>query len=247
VRNLLRFLITIIIIVLIWWLLAIIINNPVLPIPWDVFREIYLLKNKIWLHMMASFYRIMIGVSISFLIAIPVGLFIGRVKKIDRIMAPLIYLVYPVPKIAFLPIVLLLLGLGDLSKIFLISLIVFFQILVHARDAARAIDNELILSVKSLGASDFQLFWKVVFPASLPKIFTAIRISTGTAIAVLFFTETFATFTGLGYFIMDAWTRVNYNEMFAGILALSFLGLILFLIVDIVERLTCPWLFLEDN
>ncbi len=246
-RNLLRFLITIIIIVLIWWLLAIIINNPVLPIPWDVFREIYLLKNKIWLHMMASFYRIMIGVSISFLIAIPVGLFIGRVKKIDRIMAPLIYLVYPVPKIAFLPIVLLLLGLGDLSKIFLISLIVFFQILVHARDAARAIDNELILSVKSLGASDFQLFWKVVFPASLPKIFTAIRISTGTAIAVLFFTETFATFTGLGYFIMDAWTRVNYNEMFAGILALSFLGLILFLIVDIVERLTCPWLFLEDN
>jgi len=247
VRNLFRFLITIIVIILVWWLLAIIISNSVLPIPWDVFREIYLLRSKIWMHMMASFYRIMIGVSISFLIAIPVGLFIGRVKKIDRVMAPLIYLVYPVPKIAFLPIVLLFLGLGDLSKIFLISLIVFFQILVHARDAARAIDNELILSVKSLGASDFQLFWQVVFPASLPKIFTAIRISTGTAIAVLFFTETFATFTGLGYFIMDAWTRVNYNEMFAGILALSFLGLILFLIVDIVERLTCPWLFLGDK
>lgn len=246
-KTLFRFMITVLFLLLFWYLLALMIRNPILPFPTDVFREIYKLRLKIWTHMFSSFYRIITGLGLSLLTAVPLGLLIGRIKKLDTIMAPLIYLLYPIPKIAFLPMVLLLLGLGDRSKIFLISLIVFFQILVHARDAARSINKELILSVKSLGASDFQLFWQVVFPASLAKIFTAIRISTGTAIAVLFFTETFATFKGLGYFIMDAWTRVNYNEMFAGIFALSFLGLILFVTIDLLERLLCPWLFLEDK
>ncbi|MFP4015534.1 MAG: ABC transporter permease [Halanaerobiales bacterium] len=245
--NLKRILTTILFIILFWWLVALVVDNPVLPVPGDVFVTFYKLSSRLGVHIMASFYRIITGVGISLLIGIPLGLLIGRIKKVDKFAAPLIYLAYPVPKIAFLPLVLLFLGLGDVSKIFLISLIVFFQILVHARDAAREINDELILSVKSLGATDLQLFWKVVFPASLPRIFTAVRISTGTAIAVLFFTETFATFTGLGYFIMDAWTRVNYREMFAGITALSLLGLFLFLFVDIVERLACPWLYLEKN
>lgn len=90
-----------------------------------------------------------------------------------------------------------------------------------------------------------QLFRYIIFPASLPEIFTAIRLSIGTSIAVLFFTETFATFEGLGFFIMDAWTRVNYSEMFAGIAALSFLGLSLFLLVDFIERVFCFWIFYE--
>lgn len=244
-KILFRFILTTLVIVGLWWLLALVINSSFLPLPIDVFKTVYLIRGKIWIHMLASSFRIISGLGISLLIGIPSGLIIGRINKLDEIMAPFIYLAYPVPKIAFLPIVLLFLGLGDLAKVFLICLIVFFQIVVHARDAARSITPELILSVKSLGASDLQLFWQVVLPASLPEIFTAIRISTGTAIAVLFFTETFATFSGLGYFIMDAWTRVNYNEMFAGIISLGFLGLILFVIVDILERIICPWLFIQ--
>ncbi len=246
-KNIFRYVLTAVIVIVVWWIAAVLINTPVLPLPLDTFKAIFILKGNIWHHLLASLKRIVLGVGGALVIGVPSGLIIGRVKFLDRLLAPLIYLAYPVPKIAFLPLVLLFLGLGDLSKVFLIALIVFFQILVHTRDAARAIDRELILSIKSLGASDMQLFWQVVFPASLTRVFTAIRISTGTAIAVLFFTETFATFRGMGFFIMDAWTRVNYVEMFAGILSLSILGLFLFLVVDLVERLFCPWLFLEDS
>ena len=246
-KNIFRYLITVLIVLLFWWGTAIIVNSSVLPLPFAVFKSFVDVKGELWYHVLASLKRIVLGVGGALLIGVPSGLIIGRVKLLDKLFAPMIYLAYPVPKIAFLPIVLLFLGLGDLSKVFLIGLIVFFQILVHTRDAAKAIDQELILSVKSLGASDLQLFWHVVFPASLSRVFTAIRISTGTAIAVLFFTETFATFKGLGFFIMDAWTRVNYIEMFAGILSLSFLGFFLFLLVDLVERLFCPWLFLEER
>jgi NitT/TauT family transport system permease protein len=246
-KNIFRYLFTAVFVVAFWWLIAILVNSPVLPVPFDIFEAMLSLKGTLGYHLLASLKRIVLGVGGALIIGVPLGLLIGRIQILDKIFAPLIYLIYPVPKIAFLPIVLLFLGLGDLSKVFLISLIVFFQILVHARDAARAIEQELILSIKSLGASDWQLFWQVVFPASLSRVFTAIRISTGTAIAVLFFTETFATSKGLGFFIMDAWTRVNYIEMFAGILALSFMGLFLFFLVDLFERLFCPWLFLEGK
>jgi NitT/TauT family transport system permease protein len=236
-----RYISTIVISIIIWKLIALIVNNPILPGPFAVLITLYNIRKVVLRHILASLVRILAGVGISLFLGIIIGLVIGRVKKLDEILAPLIYLSYPVPKIAFLPIVLLFLGLGNTAKIFLIALIVFFQILVNARDAAKNIDEKLILSVKSMGANRWQLFKYVILPAALPNIFTAIRISTGTAIAVLFFTETFATFSGLGFFIMDAWTRVNYTEMFAGIFALSIVGLCLFLLIDIMERYLCDW------
>lgn len=245
-NKIMQYIISIFLIILLWWLFSVIIDNSILPLPSAVFMSMIKLKSELFTHMFASFKRIILGVGSALIIAVPSGLIIGRVKSFDKYLSPFIYLAYPVPKIAFLPIVLLFLGLGNLSKVFLIALIVFFQILVHTRDASKSIDQELILSVKSLGATKIELFWHVILPASLSRIFTAVRISLGTAIAVLFFTETFATFEGLGYFIMDAWTRVNYTEMFAGILTLSFLGLLLFVFTDLIERIICPWLFLDE-
>ncbi len=246
-KKISHYIITIIIVILIWWLLSFMLNNSVFPRPLPVFMTFFAVQDKIQGHLLASLFRVILGVGTAILIGVPCGLILGMVKKLDHIMAPFVYLSYPVPKIAFLPVVLLILGLGDLSKIFLIAIIIFFQVVVTTRDAARSINPELILSVKSLGANNWQLFYRVIFPAALPGIFTAVRISTGTAIAVLFFTETFATFSGLGYFIMDAWTRVNYIEMFAGIVALSLLGLSLFLLIDILERVSCKWLYLDDS
>jgi NitT/TauT family transport system permease protein len=81
----------------------------------------------------------------------------------------------------------------------------------------------------------------VIFPASLPKFLTAIRVAMATAVSVLFFTETFGTQYGMGYYIMDAWLRVNYLEMYAGIVVLSLLGLLLFGILDLLEYMTCRW------
>jgi NitT/TauT family transport system permease protein len=135
----------------------------------------------------------------------------------------------------------LIMGLGEASKIFLLAFIIFSQMLVSARDAARRLSPELTASVRSLGAGPLARFYHATLPASLPALFTGLRVSLGTAAAVLFLAENFATSRGLGYLITDAWARVAYAEMYAAIMALSLMGLTLFALAALAEKLCCPW------
>jgi len=167
---------------------------------------------------------------------------LGQYPRLNRIFSPLIYLIYPIPKVVFVPIVLLFFGVGDLAKIALIFMILFFQILVLVRDQAAAIRPELIQSVRSLGAGRRALFRFVYLPASLPAILTALRQSVGTAVAVLYVAELFATQRGLGYYIYySGSTLFDYPAMYAGILALSMMGVGLYFGVDWLERRVSPW------
>ena len=175
------------------------------------------------------------------LMAVPIGLIVGRSPKADAVVAPVVYLTYPIPKVVFLPVLLVLLGIGDASKVALIALILFFQILVTARDAARSIPYDSVLSVRSLGAGRWDVFRHVVFPAALPDIFTALRISVGTAIALLFFSETVAGDSGLGWYILDAWSRMDYPAMYAGIVAMGLLGVVFYEALELVERRLSRW------
>jgi NitT/TauT family transport system permease protein len=112
------------------------------------------------------------------------------------------------------------------------------------RDAASALRPELIYSVRSLGAGRRALFRFVYLPATLPAALTGLRVSIGTAIAVLFFAESFATTSGLGYYIIvESWGRLAYPEMYAGVVAMSVLGLLLYFLVDWLERRLAPWMF----
>jgi NitT/TauT family transport system permease protein len=165
----------------------------------------------------------------------------GYFKRADRFLSPVVYLTYPIPKIALLPILMLLAGVGELSKILMIFLIIVFQVVVAVRDAIRTLPVETYYPLYSLGASFPQVFRFVIMPASLPKFITAIRVAMATAVSVLFFTETFGTKFGMGYYIMDAWLRVNYLEMYAGIVVLSLMGLLLFGLIDAFEYAACHW------
>jgi NitT/TauT family transport system permease protein len=145
--------------------------------------------------------------------------------------------------VVFVPIVLLFFGLGDAPKILIIFIILFFQILVLVRDQAASLRQELILSVRSLGAGRRALFRFVYLPASLPAILTALRQSIGTAVAVLYVAELFATQKGLGYYIyLNGSTLFNYPAMYVGILAMSLLGLGLYYLVDWMEKRLCKWM-----
>ena len=110
------------------------------------------------------------------------------------------------------------------------------------RDEAAELRPELILSVRSIGAGRRALFRYVYLPASLPAVLTALRVSVGTAIAVLFIAETYATSSGLGYYIIvESWGALRYAQMYAGVLAMSLLGLALYFAVDGLDRRLCPW------
>ena len=226
-----------------WQLAALVLDRPFLPGPGAAAAAMarLLARGDLSTHAGASLRRVLLAVSISFAPAAALGLAAGRSARLDAIVAPLLYILHPLPKVAFLPVILVALGLGEASKVFLVGLIVFSQIMVAARDAASRVPRETVDAVRSLGAGRLSVAFLVIVPASLPDLFTALRVSLGTAIAVLFLAETFATQTGLGWFIVDAWARVSYPDMYAGIMALSLAGLGLFALLDLAERLACPW------
>ena len=170
----------------------------------------------------------------------------GQSRRLNQLLSPFIYLLYPIPKVVFVPLAILFFGLGELPKVLIIYLIIFFQILVLVRDQAQSLRPELILSVRSLGAGRRALFRFVYLPATLPAVFTAIRQSTGTAIAVLYLAELFGTRYGLGYYIyLSGSTLLDYPAMYAGIITMSLLGIGLYVGIDRLERKLCPWIVVE--
>lgn len=225
-----------------WQIAALITDLPIIPAPTLVFNNLLdIFSSKIALHAFYSLWRIIAGVVLAVILGIPLGLCMGYFASWDQVLSPVVYLTYPVPKIALLPVVMLLFGLGELSKILMIFMIIVFQVIVAVRDGVKNIPKETYYPLYSLGAGAIDIFREILIPASLPKFLTSLRVAMATAISVLFFTETFGTQYGMGYFIMDAWMRVNYLEMYSGIVVLSIIGLLLFGVIDYFEKINCHW------
>ena len=231
---------------LVWQVLAMVVSLPILPAPVKVFGVFFQeLRNGLSNHFVFSLWRVFAGMALSVLVAAPVGLVIGGSESLNRIFSPFIYLLYPIPKVVFVPVVILFLGIGDTAKIAIMFLILFFQIVVLVRDQAAGLAPQLIQSLHSLGAGRRALFRFVYLPASLPAILTALRQSIGTAVAVLYITELSATKYGLGYYIYyNGSTLLDYPAMYAGVMAMSLLGLGMYFTVDWLERKWCRWKFL---
>lgn len=236
------YLLGILFLLLLWQITASLVELPIIPNPYLVFIRLgEIFGDKIAIHAVYSLWRIAAGIMLAVAVGYPLGIIMGYFPKADKFLAPLVYLTYPVPKIALLPILMLLAGIGELSKIIMIFLIVVFQIVVALRDGIRGIPAETYYPLYSLGASFRQVFRYILMPATMANFITAIRVAMATAVSVLFFTETFGTQYGMGYFIMDAWLRVNYLEMYTGIVTLSLLGLLLFGLLDMIETRLCRW------
>lgn len=232
---------------IIWQVAAMIVNLPILPPPLEVLRVFFReLGRDMLIHFGVSLWRVTAGMALSVLAAAPAGLAIGGSRRLNRFFSPFIYLLYPIPKVVLVPVVILFLGIGDLAKIAILFLILFFQILVLVRDQASGLPPQLIQSLRSLGAGRRALFRFIYLPASLPAILTALRQSIGTAVAVLYITELSATKYGLGYYIYyNGSTLLNYPAMYAGVIAMSVLGLGMYFSVDWLERKWCRWKFVS--
>jgi NitT/TauT family transport system permease protein len=231
-------LIGIVMFLILWQIASWIVNQPILPSPIVVLPIFFrLMPGDLGIDFLYSTYRVLAAIVASTLIAVPIGLILGQMPGLDRFFNPLIAITYPVPKIVLMPVIYVLIGISDFSKIFLIGLILFFQILVVVRDKAATLRPELIFSVRSLGAGGRALLRYVYFPASLPVIVTSLRISASLAIAILFIVEQSLTTHGLGYFIIvKTYQVLRYPEMYAGILAMSLLGSLLYFSLDWLER-----------
>ncbi len=226
-----------------WEGAALLLHTMALPSPWQVFLDISekIGSGAILDDLAISAARALLGILLATVTAVPIGLLIGAEKPLRKKLSPFIYLLYPIPHVALLPLIIILFGIGNLSKIFLISLVVFFQIVVTTRDAAKNIHHNYFFSMQTVGATRLQIYRHVILPASMPKILTALRISIGTAVAILFFVESFATTRGLGYIIMDSWGRADYVALYTGITCMALLGFTLYMLLDRLERYICRW------
>lgn len=227
-----------VVLVAIWWIISISVKKDFIPTPYESvlgFFEIFETEN-LATNFLISLYRLSVSFAVSLLIALPLGIAMGRIKSVDSFFSPAVNILYPIPKIVFLPIFVVFLGLGNAPKILIISLIVFFQILVIIRDGVKKIPESYFLSFKTMSESKIGAVVHVILPAIIPDIITSLRISVGSAIAVLFFAETFAAQDGLGYVILDTMEARNYTQMYGGIIAMSILGIGIYEILSAFEK-----------
>lgn len=241
-KQIYKYIYAISVVLIFWYLLHIILNSFVIPNPIDVITKLFKVGfSVITTHLIASLLRLIVALLITTILGYFIGLSIGVNNKIDNLISPIVYLFFPVPRIAFLPVFMILFGLGNASKIILIVAIAIFQIIISVRDGAKEIPDEVILSAKSLKLSKSQMIRHIYIPATLPRLFTAIRIALGSSMAALFFAENYATKYGIGYYIMNSWIKVDYEGMYAGIILISILGIIMFKIIDILQNKICKW------
>lgn len=227
---------------IIWYILAEWLQLKALPSPLEVY-SVYpkAFENGIIDHSLASLRRIAISIGISLGIALILGLWMGYNKRLNKLLGPMIYFSYPIPKLALLPIIMTLFDLGETSKVIIVVLIIVFQLIITIRDAVRNIAKENYYVLTSFGATSLQKMRHITLPAILPETFSALRVALGIATSALFFIETFGTDKGLGFYITDSQMRVDYGQMYFGIIVLSLIGFALFLIVDLMDRIFCKW------
>ena len=229
-HHLLQLLLGAIILHALWLAGYLLIRSEVLPAPWAVYAYMaHLNGSDLLAHTLTSLQRIGWGILIATILSAILSL------------SMILYFTYPIPKLALLPVVMLLGGLGEATKVVMIVLIILFQLAVSMRDALLAIPEEHFAVTRSLGASTWGLLRHLLLPAALPAALSALRIAIGTAISVLFVTETYGTTEGLGYYISDAWMRIDYLDMYAGIALLSLVGVGLFILIDLLEAILCSW------
>ncbi|MGY1943397.1 ABC transporter permease [Nocardia asiatica] len=198
-------------------------------------------SGEMWTHLSASLNRSLAGYSLALLAGIPVGIAIAWYKPVADFLSPILELFRNTAALALLPVFLLILGIGETSKVAIVLYASFFPILLNTITGVRTVDPLLVKSAASLGFSPLRLFQKVILPAALPSVFTGLRMAAASSILVLLAAEMFGARAGLGYLITAAQQNFAIPNMYAGILAISLLGLGFNGLLVTIERRLSRW------
>jgi NitT/TauT family transport system permease protein len=233
------------ILLLIWEVLvrAKVLDLRFFPAPSQVLKALYeLLTTGVLLEdVRVSLVRIAAGFTIGALAGLVVGLLMGVSRLIRAAGKPLFGVLYPIPKIAILPLVMLVFGIGETSKYVIVAIGVFFLVLLNTMAGVMNIDRIYLDVGRNYGARRLDVLRRIALPGALPFIFTGIRLGWGTGLLLIVAAEFISSKSGLGYLIWNAWQTFSVDEMYAGLLTISALGLLSFAILDVLERWLIPW------
>ena len=207
---------------------------------WEYFTEIYH-EKLFWQDLWVTVKEALFGFAIGSVLGLLVGIVLGRFQKAAKTFGPFIVLVNAMPKIAFLPLILIVYGVGETSKVVLAVIIVFFIVQVPTQAAVALVDPDLDLVARTMGASQRQLFTKVTLPGITPAVFGALRLSAVISVLAVVFGEIFSARRGLGQRLITAANQLSYGDTFAIVFILALIALIMNGGIGFAERKVLRW------
>lgn len=235
----------------IWFLATLGQQGGLIPPPYEVALQLYDLaagglyddafSETLLTHVLASMSRVFGGFGLAAIIALPLGMLIGRVPLVRALLDPTLQLLRPIPVTAWLPLAMIIFGLGPRSAFFLVFLGAFYPILINTIFGVRNVEGRLFEAAAMLGVSPSATFAKVVLPASLPSIFTGLRLGLGFAWVVIVVGEMTGVQTGLGAIIMEARMLSRTEIVICGMVVIGILGFITDRLISAFGRWLLRW------
>ena len=213
-----------------WWAAVVRTESVIFPTPWQVvIGAIELARDgTLWEHIGASLMRVGAGFALAFTLAIPLGLWMGRVTSVYMTLNPVFQMLRPISPIAWIPIAILWFGVGNASPIFLIFIAAIFPMILQTAAGVHTIDARYLRTAENFGVSRFELLMRVVVPTVLPQVLVGMRVGLGVAWLVVVAAEMISLKSGLGYLIMDSRNAGNrYDLVVAGMVTIGIIGLVL--------------------
>jgi len=198
-------------------------------------------SGELWKHASISLRRALIGYASGVVVAVPLGLTIGWFKKFGDILNPLLQVFRNLPVLALLPVFIMFFGIGEFSKIFVIFWGVLWSILLNTISGVRSVDPQLVRASRSMGTGSVRLFSTVVLPASLPHIFTGMRISATTSVLILIAAEMLGASRGLGYALTFYQANMKFPQVYSYIIVMAVIGVVLNFVLEHVEKRSFRW------
>jgi NitT/TauT family transport system permease protein len=192
-------------------------------------------------HTWTSLERVAIGFTLGAVPGLVLGIAMGLSRLVRAALRPVVGALYPVPKTAIFPLLLLVFGIGEPSKYAMVAIGVFFIVLLNTMAGVLGIEPVYLDVGRNFGAGRAQVFRTIALPGSLPLVFTGIRLAWGNALILIVVAEILAARSGIGYFIQNSYQTFQVEKMYAGLLVISFVGYASFLVLDELERWLVPW------
>lgn len=229
--------------VAIWWAAtaAELVEPYKLPSPGDTLAEITGNWGYIWHHSWITAYETVLGFGIATLIGIAAAVVMVYSGTVEKTLYPVLLFAQVIPKIAIAPLFVVWLGFGLGPKVFVAVLIAFFPVVIAMVTGLKAIDPEILELAATMGSGPLQTFWKIRFPASLPYLFSGLKVAVTLAVTGAVVGEFVGGNEGLGQVILQANGNLDTPLLFAGLLVMSALGVVLFVLVELAENLLLPW------
>ena len=226
-----------------WQVAALALNNDSFPTALDSIRAIpsILGDKESLINILASLRRMTIGFGVAILVSIPLGLLMGRSRAVASFFNPLLMVIYPVPKAALMPVIMLWLGVGDLSKTLVIFLGVSLPVIYHSFEGAKAVEEKMLWSGAAMGLSAVERLIRIVLPAALPEILTGCRTGLVLALITMVTSEMIARQSGAGNILFNALDMGQYDTVFAMIIIVGAMGICLDALFERIRARLVRW------